>query len=138
MTLRNAEAGVLRIAQGRVWATVDGPHLGPANNQGDVILTAGQGLSVAPGQRVVIEPWDHDLNQVVHFSWDSLRPKTQLRVQSGSRWQEAVVQPMRDFGLALQLAMRALGRLAWGLAGYWEFSTAGRGRVMPCMKSNQP
>jgi Protein of unknown function (DUF2917) len=167
VTLHDANGAVLRITHGRVWATVDGPHAGPANNRGDIVLEAGQRLTVPPGRRVVIEPWrTHTASDfrdssdssksgeatatreadAVYFSWDpapaALPLQMDAALQGGSRLQCAVVYPLRDFGLALALAARALGRLAWGVAGLFgsvgELLTAGRGRVQPCMESNPP
>ena len=57
VTLDVPDASALAITQGRVWATFDGPHHGPANDLGDVVLSAGERLSLRAGQRVVIEPW---------------------------------------------------------------------------------
>ena len=57
ITLDVTDASALAITQGRVWATFDGPHQGPANDLGDVILNAGERLPLHAGQRVVIEPW---------------------------------------------------------------------------------
>lgn len=57
MTLHCFDAATLRVTQGRLWATVDGPHNGPANGQGDVVLNAGERLRLRAGQRVVIESW---------------------------------------------------------------------------------
>ena len=57
VTLHVPGASALAITQGRVWATFDGPHQGPANDLGDVVLSAGERLSLRAGQRVVIEPW---------------------------------------------------------------------------------
>ena len=57
ITLDVADESALAITQGRVWATFDGPHQGPANDLGDVILAAGERLALHAGQRVVIEPW---------------------------------------------------------------------------------
>ena len=162
VTLQDAHAAVLRITHGRVWATVDGPHAGPANNQGDVVMQAGQRLTVSAGQRVVIEPWRAksptaaNNSDAVYFSWDpaplavphQTRSATRQRaLQNGalredSRWQLAVVCPLRDLGLALVQAAQALGRLVWGVAGLLgsvgNAVTAGRGRVQPCMESNPP
>ena len=152
VTLRDAHAAVLRITHGRVWATVDGPHTGPANNQGDVVMEAGQRLTVLAGQRVVIEPWraksptaanDSD---AVYFSWDpapaAVPHRTRAAMREGSRWHPAVICPLRDLGRALVLATQALGRLTWGVAGLLGSAgnalTAGRGRVQPCMESNPP
>ena len=46
ISLLPREAGVLRIASGRVWATMDGPHTGFGNESGDHFLQAGQVLAV--------------------------------------------------------------------------------------------
>lgn len=145
VSLHDVNAAVLRITHGRVWATVDGPHAGPANNQGDLFLTAGDRLTLQAGQRVVIEPWNSgtsSANEAVYFSWDAAPAAASVRlpacVQAGSRMQVAVLYPLRDFGLALRMAAQALGRLVWGVAGLSEFLAAGRGRVLPCMESNPP
>ena len=132
ISLRDAKAGVLQIAQGRVWATVDGPHRGAANDLGDVVLNAGERLALAAGQGVVIEPW---MAGAAWFSWDALPAAHQAHA---SRWQAAVAQPLRDLGLALWMAVQALGRLGQGLAGLAEFLVAGRGRVLPRLESNPP
>ena len=57
ITLDVSDESALAITQGRIWATFDGPHQGPANDLGDVILAAGERLALHAGQRVVIEPW---------------------------------------------------------------------------------
>lgn len=57
ITLDIPDESALRVTQGRVWATLDGPHQGPANDLGDVVLAAGERLALHPGQRLVIEPW---------------------------------------------------------------------------------
>ena len=147
VTLHDRNAAVLRITCGSVWATVDGPHAGPANNQGDLFLKAGDRLTLQAGQRVVIEPWRASANEAVYFSWDPATAAPTLTrqqdarprpAQAGSRMQTAVLCPLRDLGLALRLAAQALGRLVWGIAGLSEFLAAGRGRVQPCMESNPP
>ena len=138
VTLHSAETGVLRIAQGRVWATLDGPHAGPANDQGDFILQAGERLTLLPGQRVVLESWDACANEAAYFSWDPKTVSTLQAVAPASRWQVDVLLPLHDLGHALAQAAQALGRLVWGLAGFGEFVVAGRGRVMPRLESNQP
>jgi hypothetical protein len=132
----------LRIAQGRVWATTVGPHPGPGNDRGDIVLEAGQTLTVLPGQAVVMEAWTpgtQTLDQAAaSFSWDPVAVVADDALRAGSRWQQAVVYPLRDFGIALALAGGALGRLVSGLLGYGEFLVAGRGRVLPCFESNPP
>lgn len=47
----------LQIAQGRVWATLDGPHTGAANDWGDLVLRSGDRLTLQRGQRIVLESW---------------------------------------------------------------------------------
>lgn len=72
LTLHSAEAGVMRVVHGRVWATVDGPHSGPANDQGDLVLQQGEAIEVRADQRLVIEPWARCSNDPVYFSWEPL------------------------------------------------------------------
>jgi Protein of unknown function (DUF2917) len=152
--LRGKEAAVLHITAGRVWATLDGPHVGPANNQGDLVLVAGDHLTVPAGQSVVIEPWGRAAqNQVrpnpalqdeAFFSWDPLPADGAAgalgaaRAASRSRLQLAVGDPLRELGRALWLVALALGHLVTGVAGLSEFLVAGRGRVLPRLESNSP
>lgn len=164
VTLHDDRGAVLRITHGSVWATVDGPHAGPANNQGDLFLKSGDRLTLQPGQRVVIEPHTahssarssasanaggsaganakSSANEAVYFSWDPALAAAPLHMHAAlhdaSRFQLAVVCPLRDLGLALKLAGQALGRGVWGVAGLSEFLVAGRGRVQPCLESNPP
>jgi Protein of unknown function (DUF2917) len=70
MTLHPRDAGLLRIARGRLWATFDGPHTGPANDWGDRVLVAGSRLALRAGQRVVVEAWSREAP--VYFTWDSM------------------------------------------------------------------
>lgn len=51
------QAVELRIAQGRVWATLDGPHAGVANDWGDLVLRCGDRFTLQRGQRIVLESW---------------------------------------------------------------------------------
>lgn len=55
MALHARHASVLKVHSGCVWATLDGPHSGAANDRGDVVLNAGSTLHVPAGQRVVFE-----------------------------------------------------------------------------------
>lgn len=118
-SLTPTTAGILRIAHGRVWVTMDTLRT-DAQAAGDLFLVPGRGLVVQAGQRLVLESSGTQREAPAYFSWDPL-PQTQARavgraVQSG-RWQQAVVQPVRDLGLALGQAGTALGRLGLGLAG---------------------
>ena len=134
ITLQPTADGILRIAHGRVWATVDGPHGGTPWDSGDHVLEVGRSMWVKAGQRVVLEAWSCPGS--AYFSWDpaavpamvpaaALRPRVNLA---------PVLQPLADLRQALVLAVRAagrvvtaLGRLALDLAG---IRTANRGRPM--------
>ena len=67
MTLQPRAAGVLRVAQGRIWATYDGPHSGPLNDLGDRVVGAGGQLPLRAGQRLVLESWNGAAP--AYFSW---------------------------------------------------------------------
>lgn len=121
LTLRPRSSGVLRIAHGRVWVTMDLLHA-DAQAAGDLFLVPGRGLVVQAGQRVVIESSGTDRQMAAYFSWDPL-PQQQAHAvdratHHAGRWQSAVAQPVRDLGLALGQAGAALGRLAQGVAGW--------------------
>ncbi|NMM14140.1 MAG: DUF2917 domain-containing protein [Rhodoferax sp.] len=73
ISLRPRQAGLLRIAQGQVWATLDGPHAGHGNESGDFFVKAGQTLAVGAGQRLVFEPWRTAHEAPVYFEWLNLR-----------------------------------------------------------------
>lgn len=135
VSLLPCEAGVLRIAQGQVWATLAGSGRGPTVGLGDHFLQAGQELAVPAGQHLVFEPYGAAGDTPVYFDWLPLAAAASVNT---SRWQQTVVQPLHDLGLALLMAGSALGRLVKGLAGYGEYVVAGRGRVMPKLEANQP
>ena len=120
LTLRPRSSGVLRIAHGRVWVTMDLLHA-DAQAAGDLFLVPGRGLVVQAGQRVVIESSGTDRQMAAYFSWDPLPQQQAHAVDSATRhagrWQLAVAQPVRDLGLALGQAGTALGRLVQGVAG---------------------
>ncbi len=115
VTLRPAAAGVLRIAHGRVWATLDGPH---ARRAGDLFLDAGASLRLQAGQQVVIEPCGAAGQTDAAFGW---LPALASRA---TRWPAAVAQPASDLrlalvsaGFALRGAAGAVVRLAGGVLG---------------------
>ncbi|HZY16089.1 MAG TPA: DUF2917 domain-containing protein, partial [Ramlibacter sp.] len=74
-TLRPVTDGILRVASGRLWATVDGPHGGRPDDAGDHILQLGRSMYVRAGERVVIESWDPD--RPAHFAWDPVAAAAQ-------------------------------------------------------------
>ena len=82
-TLRPEEVGILRVAHGQVWATLEGPHSGPANDWGDVVLHRGQEITLLPGQRLVVEPLGDTVNEPAFFSWEP--HQTGAATPSGSR-----------------------------------------------------
>ena len=118
VTLRPATDGIVRIAHGRVWATVDGPHGGTPDTAGDHILQVGRSLYVQAGQRVVLEAWND--NGASYFAWDPVFATT---TAARRRLNVAgVLQPLADLRLAAAIALRAtvqlgagLVRLAWQL-----------------------
>lgn len=115
ITLRPAEDGSVRVAHGRVWATYDGPHRGALNDLGDHVIGAGDRLWVRAGQRLVIQAWDH--GAPAYFSWDPVARKAPVAAVGIAD----IVQPIADLRLALAIGVRALGRLAAGLAHFaWD------------------
>ncbi len=119
ITLQPRQPGLLRIAQGRVWVTGDGPHPGPLNQQGDRFLCAGERLALARGERLVIEALDP--GQRAHFSWDPLPQPA-----PGNGLVE-LAQPVRDLRLAVVLGLGAAGRLVVALAAIgWRLLLRGR------------
>jgi hypothetical protein len=111
ITLKPRWNGVLRVAHGSLWVTVDGQRVGAGNQSGDLMLHAGDELALRRGQRVVMESLD--AQHSAWFAWDPVP----VMARSASRWQVAVVQPLLDLRLALGLAGAALTRLLLGLVG---------------------
>ena len=109
MTLQPRLRGRLTIAQGSVWATSDGPHAGPLNDQGDRVIGAGGRIELIAGERLVIEALG--ARQPAYFSWDPLPQAT----PSAIRLVE-LAQPTRDLRLAVVLGLGAAGRLVAALA----------------------
>ncbi|HXD42698.1 MAG TPA: DUF2917 domain-containing protein [Ramlibacter sp.] len=110
ITFQPREAGVLRVARGRLWATFDGPHAGPPNDLGDHVVGAGAQLRLLPGQRVVVEAWDSQA--ATWFSWDPLPAAARIAPPRVA----AVVQPLSDLRLAFAFGADAAVRLIKGLA----------------------
>jgi hypothetical protein len=113
ISLQPRQAGVLKIAQGRVWATLNGAHCGHGNESGDHFLQAGQQLTVGAGQHLVLESCAAPDAAPVYFEWGRVPAAGRA-----SRWQAAV--PLHDLGLALRQVGQALGQLLKGLAGYGD------------------
>lgn len=120
ITLQPREAGSLKVAHGQLWATYDGPHSGPLNDMGDLVVGAGQQLRLRKGQRMVIEAANG--GQPAYFSWDPMPQRSTVARTA------RLIQPLADLRLALNLGAGAVGRLLAGLAGVaWDLM-AGRGR----------
>lgn len=136
MTLRPHVPSRLNITQGRAWVTLGLPHQGAVNESGDLMMVAGESLSVPAGARLVMEPWQPASAGPVRFDWCA-EPEA-LAVAQPDRFGREVVTPSRELVVALGQAGGALLRLVRGLFGYSEFLVAGRGRVLTSYESNQP
>ena len=116
MSLTPNVPGELRISHGRVWVTFGQGADDSSVHAGDYFLEAGDLLRLLPGQQLVMEAYDKNACQHVYFNWE---PDTALsRVASSRHAQHVraqVRQPLRDLGLALQLAGHALSRLVQAL-----------------------
>lgn len=69
ITLRARQAGCLRVKEGRLWLTLDGPHPGPANDRGDLFLSKGDEFTLAAGQRVVMESSGATADLSARYEW---------------------------------------------------------------------
>jgi hypothetical protein len=109
ITLEPRDSGVLKVAHGRLWVTLEGPHPGHLNESGDHVMGVGEQLRLKPGQRVVLEPWNEGCPS--YFSWDPAPEAVRVRRMR----LEDIVQPMADLRLALVFGGHAVARLATGL-----------------------
>ena len=121
LTLSPRSAAVFRVTHGRIWATLSGPHSGPANAWGDVFLVPGQALHVPAGQRLVLESLTGRGEAAACFDW--------LPASTLSPWQQAVGQPLADLRQSLGGATRAAGRLVQGLGRLAWRGATGRGQA---------
>ena len=123
LSLQPRQAGVLRVAQGQVWVTLDAEHHGAGNELGDYFLHAGEQLAIRPGQHVVLEPFAPAQQQAVFFDWTPSPAVVQAHVAQDAG---AVTQPLRDLGQALGLVALALLHLGTGLLAYGRQLVSGR------------
>lgn len=115
ITLEPRDAGILKVAHGRLWVTFEGPHPGRPNESGDHILAAGEQFRLAPGQRAVVEAWNDHCP--AYFSWDPAPVAERARRVRAAD----VMQPLADLRLALVFGGHAASRLASGLAAIaWQ------------------
>ena len=113
LTLGSETGGLLVVECGEVWATLDGPHQGPANDWGDRVLHRGDQLQLMPGQHVVLEVYGAAANEPAFLCW--------VPASNGTRDLLGV--------LASWTAM--LGNaLSWLIAG--------RGQLLSPLQGNQP
>lgn len=132
LSLYPMQDSVLLLVQGQAWLTLNMAPRGWGDGSGDHVLRAGQQTRVPAGRHLVLESLDAES---VFFDW--LPAPVTLQVSS-SRWEESVLRPLRDLGLALWLSGGALRRLLHGLAGYGAWLVAGRGRVLSGHEANPP
>lgn len=128
VSLRPREHGILHVAAGRLWVTLDVPGGGRPADSGDHVLSAGERLPLRPGSRVVLEAWERD--QPAAFDWV---PAPAALALASPGW-AGVREPLADLRLALVQAGVALGRLLWALARVGAGSVsrlAGRRRPQP-------
>ena len=132
LSLHPRTPGVLEITQGRVWLTVRGVLADWTGAPADIVLGAGEQLAIAPGQHVVMEPWEPDApGAEVSFRWDCVATALAQPSQPSQRsvaardWESGVVQPLRDLvqalvqgGRAVVDGARAGGRVATGLVRF--------------------
>lgn len=114
ITLRPVTDGIVRVAHGRVWATVEGPHGVRPCDSGDHVLEVGRSMYVRAGQAVVLEAWNP--SGASYFAWDPVFATQAARAARPRLQMSVVLQPLADLRLAASLALRATGQLGAGLA----------------------
>lgn len=115
LSLQPRQPGMLRVAQGQVWVTLDAEHQGAGNELGDYFLQAGQQLAVGPGQHLVLEPLERADQQEAFFEWE---PQPDSAGAVAVHDAQAVARPLRDLGQALGMVGLALVHLCEGLVVY--------------------
>ncbi len=138
VTLLPGQPGVLRVDQGRVWATLNGPHQGPANDWGDVVLGCGQQLQLLPGQNVVVEAYTHAVNEPVYFSWEPSQAPPAGDATTHPVWLDPLARPLIDLQPELARWARLLAGWMGKAASLPQWFVAGRGRVLSPLEFNQP
>lgn len=113
ITLRPDTPGELRIMQGCVWLTLDGPH---ESRAGDLFLAAPAWLRLGAGHRVVLEPVAWAGASGAAIDW--------VPTHQPAAWRVAVAQPAADLrraagaaALSVRAVVGALLRLAGALLG---------------------
>lgn len=131
ITLRPTTDGILRVAHGRVWATLEGPHGRGPHDSGDHVLEVGRSMLLRAGQKAVIEALN--TRGASYFAWDPIHAAAHACARAGRRVHPALVlQPLRDLRLAAALGVRALAQLGAGLARLgWEIARGARAGRRP-------
>ena len=146
VSLRPRTPGVLEIARGCVWLTLGGSLDDLPGAAADHVLHAGERLTVAPGQHVVMEVWSaRGGADAAAFHWEGgAAPATASTASAITRdWESGVAQPLRDLGQALGQGGRALvaaladvtgagGRCGAGLARFFWHRISPRRQRGPC------
>lgn len=100
------QAVQMQVTQGRVWATLDGPHTGAPNDLGDLFMQAGARLTLHPGQRLLVESWSgKGLETTSRLVWTPVPKTAQL-----SAWREAASALAAWFAEAGRLGRLGLKR----------------------------
>lgn len=73
LSLQARHAGVLRIAHGRVWATLDNPEQNSTQRAGDHFLSRGDSLFLQSGESLVMESFGIGHASSAYFSWEPAR-----------------------------------------------------------------
>ena len=116
LTLRASQAGVLRIAHGRVWATFDHASQDIQVRAGDYFLGRGDSLSLRAGESLVMESFSAGHAASAYFSWEPTAACAEVtQLAEPSSWRAGVLQPLVDLRAAFGLAAGALRRLGRGL-----------------------
>ncbi len=115
LTVHASQAGVLRIAHGRVWVTFNNAGNDLRVRAGDHFLSRGDSLLLSAGAAVVMESYGVGHAASAYFSWEPAAAAGALPTLKATGWRAGMVQPLVDLRLALGLAAGAVGRLARGL-----------------------
>ena len=125
LTVRAAQAGVLRIAHGRVWATFDLAEGDSRVRAGDHFLSRGESLELQAGQSLVIESYGSGQPTSAYFSWEPAAARALAFQPAAAGWRAEVLQPLSDLRTAGGLATAAMARLASGLVRNSAASASG-------------
>ena len=147
LTLAPTQAGSLRVSQGEIWATLDGPHHGPANDWGDVVLRRGEQLQLVPGQHLVIEPFGDSGIEPVCFSWAPGMAPAQRSWRAPSMACRDASTPAHFADNELVRTMHAVARMLsrivamlkdWSAHDRGRLSALEARRALSALETNQP